>query len=180
MVASVEGTTTVLIGMSKEIIKPDWSAIIRIHLLRSICTLMFSVLNVSRPPKAICIQCSFHSSFWNRPSLPRADLSILVRFCLTSSSSDSVPQISPPEFDAEKGVSRPQTTDLLQLQQPSQEVIPDDEPKEVRLDDLLQGLHRLWRSSLDYSKCIWYEDEGYCHTIGVINTSPDSKWCHIS
>lgn len=31
-----------------------------------------------------------------------------------------------------------------------------------------------------YSDRIWYEDEGYCHTIGVINTSPDSKWCHIS
>ena len=112
--------------------------------------------------------------------LPRADLSILVRFCLTSSSSDSIPQISPPEFDPEKGVSRPQTTDLLQLQQPSQEVIPDDEPKEVRLDYLLQGLHSLLQLFIDYSKCLWYEDEGFCHTIGVINTSPDSKWCHIS
>lgn len=99
---------------------------------------------------------------------------------MKSSSSDSIPQINPPEFDPEKGVPRPETTDLIQLQQPSQEVIPDEEPKEVRLDDLLQGICTLTASLLDYAKCLWYEDEGFCHTIGVINTSPDSKWCHIS
>ena len=79
--------------------------------------------------------------------LPRADLSILVRFCLTSSSSDSIPQISPPEFDPEKGVSRPQTTDLLQLQQPSQEVIPDDEPPPGS-SFTITIIHRLFKVSM--------------------------------
>ena len=27
---------------------------------------------------------------------------------------------------------------------------------------------------------MWMEEEGFFHTIGVINSSPDSKWCHIS
>lgn len=27
---------------------------------------------------------------------------------------------------------------------------------------------------------MWYEEEGYSHTIGIINSSPDSRWCHIS
>ena len=34
--------------------------------------------------------------------------------------------------------------------------------------------------SIDYSKSCWFEDEGFYDTIGIINTSPDSKWCHIS
>ena len=65
-----------------------------------------------------------------RPELPLADLSILMHFCMDS---PEVPHVQPPDFEPGR------EGDLIQLSDPSKEVIPEKQAKEVRLDDLLAG-----------------------------------------
>lgn len=100
---------------------------------------------------------------------------MVIRLCIHSSSDDSVGDAEPAENQPEQ-INRP-SPELSSLGLLSKD---REEPHELSIQDLWQGEIEFGNSFTEFGKCMWYEEEGYSHTIGIINSSPDSRWCHIS